>query len=289
MREQRGVGAFVLLAVVLAGCAGEAQEAGPSPSSTDPNALPEGVANVLQGRVAGDDSYPIPNATVTVVALQINQTTDEAGEFRFENLEPRDYVVTASKEGYRSKTLRAIVEDGKAYELTFLLELKPNVVPYSEVLNFRGRISCQAAFAADPESVAYYDCGAVDPTSARAKDFQFQANGAQIVVEAFWQAAQSGANNLTLEVQSVGLTTQDIVFGTIAGESGLKLPISQSLMRSYYRDGGSIRATMSAAPGMLHQPDSYDAGFAFQQDFEVWVTVFYIDPGPPNYSVKKDV
>lgn len=288
MRELGSFVAATLLAAALSGCADQGGPANASPTVSDPYALPEGVTNVLQGQVRAEDLAPLGNATVAVISLQINQTTDEAGAFRFENLEPRDYLVTVTKDGYRTKTQRAIIEDGKIYELNFTLEVKPNVTPYSEVLSFKGRISCQVAYASNPDQHDEVDCGAADPVNNHpTEEFFFQPGGAQLVVEAFWTPAQRGAERLRMSVESVGFGHQDIVFGEVVGPTGLKLPISQSLMGKYYPQGGTVRVTMTAAPGLLGQPESYDAGAAVQQDFELWVTVFYYEPGPPNYSAQK--
>ena len=87
-----------------------------------------------------------------------------------------------------------------------------------------------------------------------------------------------------LTVESVGFGHQDLIFGQVSGPSPLKLPISQTMMSKYYPQGGTIRVSVAAATGALGQPDTYDVGFAVQQEFETYVTIFYIEPGPPNYT-----
>lgn len=279
---------FVLLVVAAfasAGCMGGGKPAPTPTQEEDPYVLGEGVLNVLQGLVLSIEGFPIANVSVRLPALEnFNTTTNEAGEFRFENLEPRDYIVVAEKEGYRAKTQRAIIEDGKIFQLDFRLEERPTTTPYSETTPWKALLSCQVAYASNPESVEQRDCGEADPNNDATQDFSFTGGGAQLVVEATWVPSQSVSRNLTLEVASLGLQTGDIEFGFTSGPPGLKVPIGQSLMNRYFRDGGQIRVTLGAAPGALGQPDSYDAGFALQQNVDVYVTVFYVDVGPPNYS-----
>lgn len=275
-----------LLLAALSGCAaGKAKEV-PPPVTDDPYALPEGVTNILQGTVVGPDQAPLESALVEVISLDLNQTTNEGGEYRFENLEPRDYLVVVTKDGYKTKTQRAIIEDGKIFELNFQLDERPALAPYSSLMLFRGFISCQIAYATNPENVQYQDCGSADPNNKAAREFDLEPGGAQAQIEAFWVAKQEGAKYLTMQVESVGFGHQDIIFGSQSGQSGLKMVISQSLMEKYYPQGGTLRVAMSAAPGVLGDQQPVDFGLAFQQDFEVYLTVFYVEPGPVDYTAK---
>src|SRR5687767_14120354 len=101
MRTQIGIVFALLVGMMLAGCAGKGKEAAPAPSEEDPFALGQGVTNVLQGIILSGDGLPLEAVYVTLPALpDVNATTNPLGEYRFENLEPRDYIVTAQKEGW---------------------------------------------------------------------------------------------------------------------------------------------------------------------------------------------
>lgn len=276
---------LAFLGTLLSGCAEPAKPVATSEPIDDPYALGEGVTNVLQGRVLSPDETPLADAVVELISLRLNVTTNEVGEYRFESLEPRDYLVVASKDGYRTKTQRAIIEDGKIYELNFKLDEKPLALPYDELQTWTGMLACQAAYATNPEATTHYNCGeALDTVNDDWQEFSFAPGGAQVVIEAAWQPTQSASTSLMMTVESVGFGHQDLVFGQISGESPLKLPISQSMMSKYYPQGGTIRVQMATATGALGQPDTYDVGFAVQQGFDVYVTIFYIEPGPPNFS-----
>src|ERR1041385_7117187 len=160
---------WALLAITIllvAGCLGGAKpKASPAPTTTDPNALPDGVDNVLEGAVYDNGQNPLPNATVKVVGTDFNATTTADGKYRFENLAPKDYLVTVAKEGYITKTQRAIIEDHKIFELNFVLLEKPNLAPYHDVNRFNGQISCHIAYSTTTEKMQHADCFNQAPAS----------------------------------------------------------------------------------------------------------------------------
>ena len=272
--------------LLLAGCAGGKPTATDPLATEDEGALPEGILNVLLGTVVGPDQAPLMNATVEISSLTLLTNTTEAGEYEFVNLEPRDYYVSVSKEGFVTKSARAIVEDGRVFELDFQLEEKSLATPYNTTLPFRGFISCQFAYATNPENVQYQDCGgAVDANNKVVKEYEIGPNSAQVIMDAEWVPKQDLAERLTMIVESVGFGHQDIIFGQVSGPSPLRMPIDPLVMRKYYPTGGKIRVTFSASPSLDN--DYLDVGLAFQQDYKLYATVFYIDPGPPGFSYVK--
>lgn len=289
MRRASVLVILIVLGTALAGCADKAKPVATAEPTEDPYALGEGVTNVLQGRVLAPDETPLASVMVELISLKLNVTTNDAGEYKFESLEPRDYLVVATRDGYRTKTQRAIIEDGKIFELNFKLDERPLTAPYNEVQTWTGMLACQAAYASSPDVTTHQNCGeALEGVNDDWEEFTFSPGGAQLVIEAFWQSTQSASTQLCLTSESVGFGHQDLIFGEVCGESGLKLPISQTMMSKYYPQGGTVRVQMSAATGALGQPDSYDVGFAVQQEFDIFVTIFYIEPGPPNYSAMSE-
>lgn len=277
----------VVILVLAAGCMGQSKpkETTAAPTTSDPYALPEGVDNILRGRVTAADQSPLANATVEVISLQLNQSTTADGTYQFQDLEPHDYLVVVSKEGYRTKTQRAIVEDGRIFELHFQLDEKPLEAPWNETLEFSGIISCEFAYATNPENVQYSSCSPpADPNNKQYKDFYVKPGAAQIQIQAVWTKTTETSKNLAMSIESIGFGHQDIQFGHQHGESGIKMTIGQTLSQKYYAAGGTVRVTLNAAPSVTGDESALDVGFAFQQGFDVYFTVFYIEPGPPTYS-----
>lgn len=283
MRARDPLLAIVLVsALLVAGCAGSGKPASTSPTPTDPNALPPGVTNVLEGTVQTTDLSPLEGAKVALNGREDNRTTDAAGYYRFENLEPGDYIVTASFDAYRPKQQRAIIEDLKVFQLDFILEEIPSTQPYHTIQDFRGRVACQLAYQTTPENTQRPNCGAVDPNNRQQKDFSIEPGAAQVQVELVWTPSTAASRVLTITAESLG--ENGIQFAHDRGESGLKVVISQSLLRKNMPDGGTIRVLVEAAPSITGDEAALDAGLAFQQDFTIYFTTFYIEPGPPSFS-----
>jgi hypothetical protein len=268
------------LIVTWAGCA--AKPPAEEPYEYGPDELPPGVTNILEGIVKGPELFPLEGALVKLNGFEENRTTDEGGYYRFESLPPRDYTITASKEGYRPKAQRAILEDDKIFQLDFVLEEVPLERPYDRTQDFRGLISCQAAYQTNPDTTQRPNCGSNDPQNKQFKDFDFGPGAAQIQIELLWEPASSAAKILTITVESLG--DNAIQFAHDRGESPIKAVVSQSLVTRNLPDGGRIRVLAESAPSVTGDESALDVGLALQQPFVLYFTVFYIEPGPPNFS-----
>ncbi|HLE47939.1 MAG TPA: carboxypeptidase-like regulatory domain-containing protein, partial [Candidatus Thermoplasmatota archaeon] len=222
--------------------------------------------------------------TLRINGMEYNTTTDDAGYFRFESLEPRDYIITAQKEGYRPKSQRAIIEDDKIFQLDFILEEVPRDLPYNTTVPFNGRISCQFAYQTTPDNTQRPKCipADVDPTNDPDQLFDVLPGAAQVLVEVVWTQGSAAAHELTVTVESLG--DNGVQFAYESGESTLRTVVSQSLIKQNMRDGGKLRVLVEAAPSLTGDEAATDAGLAFQQPFTIYFTTFYIEPGPVNYS-----
>lgn len=274
---------LVLGSLLLAGCAGSDGEA--QDGTKDPGANEE-VTNAIEGTVLGDDQLPLEMAKVEILSLNVSIQTNSEGSYRFTNLAPRDYLVVASKDGYRTLTQRAIVKDQSIHQLDFVLDAKPLLEPSRETLDHVGLILCKAVYGTDPEAMEHHDCGEAGEPANNDPDHEFQIgpNAAQILVEAFWEPTTEGSKHLTLTVESVGFGHQDLVFSSISGPSGIRVTIPQSIVEKYYPEGGALRTIMAAGPSITGDEAGADAGIALNQGFTFYVTVFYIEPGPPGFS-----
>lgn len=284
----RAVGVVLLtLAMVLAGCAGDdggAAGGGDGSGASGDNETE--IRNGIEGGVQSEDLLPLERAKVEIISLNLTVTTNSEGKYRFANLEPRDYLVVASKEGFKPLTQRAIVQDGMVHQLDFMLKPRPTATPYSETLDANGFVSCKFVYGLDPESMQHHDCGSIDPNNLDTHEFEVGRDAAQIVVEAFWEPTQDGAKHMMLTVESVGFGHQDLIFGSITGPPGVKISVAQTITEKYYPEGGVIRTKLDAGPSITGDEAGLDAGVVLQQPYEVYVTVFYVEPGPPTFTAK---
>lgn len=272
---------LLVLLLLAAGCAGKpTPQAGPVAS--DPDRLPPGVENVLEGTVRGVDLLPIADVGITVSGVSDFQATDESGYYRFENLPPRDYIVTADKEGYRAKSQRALVADGVIYELNFTLEERPVAKPYNTSRDQAGFIACQLSVQTAPDNRQRAGCGDGLPNQKQVHDFTIDAGAVQLQIELHWTKRSDAARNLQLVAESLG--SGAVTYGDETGGTGLKIVVASSLIEKTIPQGGKVRLSVHSAPGLLDAPSGPDVGVSFQQDYKVYVTSFFVEPGPQNFS-----
>jgi hypothetical protein len=95
----------------------------------------------IHGVVVDEAVHPL-NATVSILETGQSQPTGSGGAFRFDNLRPDVYFLTARADGFHSKTLSVTPEAAAADSLRFVLEAMPTNVPYNTTVHFRGHIEC---------------------------------------------------------------------------------------------------------------------------------------------------
>lgn len=275
---------FVCLALLLSGCAGKNTT---NPAQKTSDAPPEEIRTLLEGRVQGTDFQAVPGANVGIALLKLNATTNATGMYRFYNLAPGDYVLTASKDGYRTKFERASIVDGVSTVLNITIEEAPVAKPFHETATFTGQVSCQFITTSDASNTVE-DCGALDPNNKPSHVFEIGRDAAEVQIEAFWNPATSAARHLTIRVEGRDAAAGP-PFTEFDGPSGMKAVLTNALVHKYFTQGGSILVTMGAGPsvtqgGPIPQPDF---GVAVAQQFEVYCTVFYHEPGPETFSIKE--
>jgi hypothetical protein len=136
------------IALLLSGCAGTTATNSdvPAQPSSDVvaagDALPD--AATLQGLVLDDAQLPIPNAIVGVLELSLQAATDAAGAFRFTNLPPGAYTLSAAALGYTSTSKRVTLEANGELTQVLMLVAIPIDVAYHETNGpFDGFFSCK--------------------------------------------------------------------------------------------------------------------------------------------------
>lgn len=127
--------ALLAFALVVAGCASATPSSGPATSGPaqgsvvvppDDNATETGA---LEGKVADDESRPVPNAVVGIVELKVEVRTTADGLFKFENVPVGKYLLVANALGYESQTRTVEVAAGPNAAVVFLMKGIPVLVP----------------------------------------------------------------------------------------------------------------------------------------------------------------
>ena len=177
--QRLAVPAFLLtLALVLSGCAGTSATTNTDPQQPGSDVVAQGEqlpdAASLSGLVLDESQLPIPNAIVGILELALQASTDAGGAFRFTNLAPGSYVVSAAALGFNSASKRLTLEPNAELNQVFTLTIIPIDVPYHEINGpYDGYFTCK--LGTPSQSAA---CGSVLLISFRVDDLLYSGDRA---------------------------------------------------------------------------------------------------------------
>ena len=313
---------LMLLTIAFAGCASSegANPQGGGAGGSGPVATGEPIADAasVQGLVVDDSQAPLEGAIVGLLGLGLQVQTDEAGSFRFENVPPGEHDISAAKLGFASTAKRVNVEASQ--QLTgVILTLEPVAVeePYHESFGpYSGFFHCMWGTATVDVPVlgpfgiirtCAVDAGTtatVFGADSRRLSFNLTSdNWATLIGESRWTqgAAATGVgmaiypsyekrsgNHWWCEADG----RSPLIFRYEAADPSMENGLSQC----------NSQGEIDPVPAMEINPLQLiaDPGFGgtsaekpplrlmFEQRFELMVTVFYMDPAPPEFSALND-
>ena len=274
---------LTLLVLLLAGCS-DAPADGPAVDGERPTVSPPGE-EPLSGWVFDPALAPVVGATVSIPALAATTTVDDEGHYGLADL-PYDevLVVVVEADGYRPSSKSVTLVPGTLLRLNFTLSPVPREVAYSEALSFNGLIGCGGVVKQDNQGQSV-ECGSSAAVDERVWEFEVKEKVAGIVVEIVWEPGTPAAEHLNLTVETVGFGNFDEVLTGAEGPSILRGQVNQFQSKRFYSEGGVVRVTVDPGRNTADDETGTGAGFAVQQDFEAFATVFYVEPPPPGYSI----
>jgi hypothetical protein len=257
----------------------------------------------LRGHVLTPALVPIGNASITVVAMDLADTTEADGAFDFGTRPSRIYTLQAAAPGFLDATMTVTPAEAVA-AIKVVLEPGYPTTPYNTTVAFRGILEC--AFEALIISPSCDSALTAVPGAPRV----FREN------QSFLFGADLGWKTLVL----------DIVFDgeTHPGLEGLRTTVRGSLDP----DGGGVYSqygrwsspdsfTVRIEPGGNYtdgtevvplnatgfQVDVYPHGHAYHQvcaetscflgagfaqnvEFDVYATLFYVEPAPADFTLR---
>lgn len=284
------------------------------------NAVPDGTPETdvveaidLRGHVFSPALIPIANATVTVIATELSEVTDQDGAFDFGRHEPRIYTLRATATGFMETSLTVTPEHaGQAIRLVMQPSLPTQ--PYNQTFQFTGIMQC--AFEA---LIISPSC---DSAIAAANDeIENRGGGRPIPLlfdtnQSFVFLAEPGWRTLVI----------DVVFDGDAhpGLDGLRITVRGSLdpdsggeytqygrwndahsFTARLEPGGSYDEGTEAVPenAVGFQVDTYPhshlwhageaspflgVGFAQNVRFDLYATLFYVEPAPAGFTIRSE-
>ena len=286
--------ALLFVAALLSGCA--ATPGGPS--SQDGNGTTPAGAETMEihGIVADLALVPIAGANVTLLEQQVTVVSDASGAFAFPTQSARIHTVRASALGYTNQTLVARPE---AETLQFSLVVDRSVIaPYNRSQTFKGHFDCAAeyVFIAGSCSAYFEFLGQEDPVFSNSSRFFFST-------EPDWRT-------IVMDLSFEGQPTFDGLRITFRGKDDADA-LGDYQQYGRFQDSASFTTRISPGesypdgdagpvPGNIttFQADIYAQGFLYHPggvpitgfgagtniDFQLIVTVFYVEPAPEGFS-----
>lgn len=283
--------------LLLAGCA-ESPNPALGPASTEPPPLvaPDADYGGIEGFVVGADVVPIANATVALLGTNLSSRTDATGYYALLPLPPGDYKVQANASGYAPVVRSLALGAGQGPRIDFTLYEIPNPEPYvDDAFVRRGQIQCTVRADAKPAG-QNTNPSCSDVAKDQTAPYVPPTQGANIsvlpgmmglLVEVEWQ----GSVPLLGERLRVAVRVSEAdTWRQFEGESVLRVELGPALLadmgeyaqRNYTQTGGQL--FFNLYPGEAVSTEVLGAGATFQQDYTMYVTVFYRQEPVPGFT-----
>ncbi len=285
--------AALLVAAAVSGCSDAKLPASDAPVS-------HGMTIV--GLVQNETFAPVAGAHVALRLTDQATVTDAGGLFSFHDLLLAPYLVDVVAEGYTNATLNAEPRDNVS--LSFVLVRPGPLVPEPVVLHFQGSFQCALeAFIITPSCDTLLDEGNLSVfEDISTFDFGLNPQWSGVVVDVDF-AEHPGLDGLRVTVQ--GRNDADQLnayeqYGRFHGsdpftfllEPGREYPDgakampenATALQLEVYPHGHGWHA-LCTPPAPDIQPCPLGVGFALSVQFDLYVTIFFVDPAPAGYSL----
>jgi hypothetical protein len=290
--------------VLLAGCTGGADDTsspGPVPGDDYPGKPTGSDALAIVGVVHSEALVPLAQAELAIDGLGLRAISDAQGQFSFPPVEPAIYTVHATAAGYRSATLTARPAGGA---LEFILASTGPVQPYNNTLPFHGYLECAAEYLIITGPCdAVLIAGGQEPVFQNQSAFQFATdpNWATMVFDVDFDPDQAQAIDglrLTLrgkdDSDSTGTYEQ---YGRFHDAAPFSFRVEPN---GNYTDGtkpvpaNATAFTVDVYPQGKAYHEVCDpsgatcflgVGAATNIRFDVYVTVFYLEPAPAGFTL----
>jgi hypothetical protein len=301
----RPVLAFLLVAVLVAGCSSNASNKGgvdaASESATATLANKSGGTCGVRGVIVDQAIRPVSNATVTLSGANVNKTatTKSDGIFEFGNLQPGGYFLRVSHLLYSSVQGAVDCRAGEVATPKLQVQRLFSQDPYHETQKFDGFLQCAWAVEGAASSTCVndythfvglgYTCPQCEHLfDSRGTTYPLGGGWQTQVYEVIWEpSAQGTSPEMRITVSHFPRpATHWYCSGT--GPSPILLRIELNVTCEDQQDTpalqppeGELNTTMFMA---AKAPDGQPAALAFSQRFSVFMNFFYYGKPPEGWS-----
>ncbi len=260
--------ALVVLLTSLAGCAGD-----DAPANDADELVPQEVKvedkkrGAISGVVVDESIRPIAGATVSIRGADGESqsvTSDEAGRFVVEDLDPGLYFLTVTAEGHFEAQQSVEVAAGRVAKPKVLLQIDFTPQPFQETFDFNGILRFSDWYGVYTLTLLMGNTELCECVF----DFQVPSTVQSILVEAFWEPNLGNEDHeLYFELESAD--------GTLLSEGYSTAPFHRVHPRSLFAEAGS-ELLVRVSSGVWVDVD---------QEFELFITLFHLAPAPEGWSI----
>lgn len=277
--------ASTLLLGLLAGCTSGSERTAEDAAKEPSPSLPGEGGGTLAGFVLDDALNPLEGVAVTNENTNATVSTDLTGAYAFEGLAPTVYRLRFDLRGFVGVLKRVNVVSSQTNWANVTLAALPRGEAHREEYDFQGFLECNHSLV--PSPTGGYPPGNCVPSRLVALDttpnsntkqvFVFPAgrDAVEVLVEMVWEADDLPfAGKLRVVVEENGTSLQGgRTYMSYEGPSPARIELRPPVL--------------DAVPVLLQtrtEVTEQEPGLAFQQPFTVYVTVFYVEPMPEDYS-----
>jgi hypothetical protein len=275
----------MLVAVSLAGCAGEATPAANAEGAFDDftDVEVDSTTGVIRGLVVDNAIVPIADATVAITGQDMTTTTNENGAFLFSGLEAGNYFLKITKPGYGSVQQNVAVVAGveKPAITRVLIEQIPGSEPVVDALAWSGFLGCSMRYFIEGRTCPGADT--IWTNHAFIVDYELEKVPTYVVSEMRWENSQTLGGEMSYNIRRDD-TSSDTT--DIEGTSPLSLTVDEQMATDAgFGVDSPLRIIVFTAHLQETEPPAgglWGLGMQIDQRFDTYTHVFY------NYAPPED-
>lgn len=289
-RSKVFAGFLLIFCALFAGCIGGDDDPAGSEAEEEQEPLPEDQVQV-RGDVRDAASLdPVNGAQVTLVQNGeglASAQTDEEGSYELGGIEPGQYQLQVTSITHRSDARGVVVEEGESAEESFLLEAFPTASPHSERLDWTGFMTLGSH---DTVTGIRMSCCTDDPNAETSYDFPVTTENLRtIVVEAYWDNDNAGLHGYLWKNPNCDPgcnPDQEYAGGGDNGFGNLSFRADHETgaWPGFDYDQEEEELSIYLFPERGEEP----ATVMYQQQWTVYIEMFYVKPAPEGHIVRPD-
>lgn len=323
MRVRFLLAIFVMTGLAVSGCLGGDGDASADPASdpTGPAAFDEETGGI-EGVVTDEEAKPVAGAQVGVLGLALETVTDADGRFVFDNVAPGRQSVVVQKLGYESASRAVEVVAGQSVSLQFTIaqivvhEAYHLSIPKTGYFECTWRYSAVLVGASGPCGYTNVNGTTGNPldqyvftNSERKWNYGADPGAMSVLNEMVWTAGSAATgDNLRIFFSYADRSSQH----TFCQADGFS-PLVMKWEREEVDEDSDWECEIGSEGNQpSDEPDTIDLeegmklqtfvsvgvarvadtstgqGFAYDQRFEIWFSMFYWEPAPADFSALPD-